>query len=76
MPLTDAPEIAAVWWQSLVRPDVVWVLVPVVAIIIGGVIAVVQMVIAHRERMAMIEQGMHPDEQKQSEPEERPASVR
>ena len=35
--------------------------VPVVAIIVGGVIAVLAMVHAHQERMAKIERGMDPD---------------
>ena len=36
-------------------------LVPIVAIIAGGVIAVVKMVHAHNERMAKIERGIDPD---------------
>ena len=35
--------------------------VPVAAIIVGGVIAVVAMVHSHQERMAKIERGMDPD---------------
>ena len=36
-------------------------LVPIVAIIVGGVIAVVAMVHRHQERLAKIERGIHPD---------------
>lgn len=36
-------------------------MIPIVAIIVGGVIAVITMIIRHNERMAMIERGMHPD---------------
>jgi ABC-type enterochelin transport system permease subunit len=36
-------------------------LVPIVAIIVGGVIAVVAMVHKHQERLAKIERGMDPD---------------
>jgi hypothetical protein len=36
-------------------------LVPIVAIIIGGVIGVVKMMHAHNERMAKIERGIDPD---------------
>ena len=35
--------------------------VPVAAIIVGGVIAVLAMVHSHQERMAKIERGMDPD---------------
>ena len=36
-------------------------LIPIVAIIVGGVVTVVKMLISHQERLAMIERGMHPD---------------
>lgn len=36
-------------------------LIPIVAIIVGGVIAIVAMVHKHEERIAMIERGMDPD---------------
>ena len=36
-------------------------LVPICAIIAGGVIAVVKMVHAHQERLAKIERGIDPD---------------
>ena len=36
-------------------------LVPIVAIIVGGVIAVVAMVHKHQERLAKIERGIDPD---------------
>ena len=36
-------------------------LVPIVAIIAGGVMGVVKMVHAHNERMAKIERGIDPD---------------
>ncbi len=35
--------------------------IPIVAIIVGGIVAIVKSLIAHRERMGMIEQGLHPD---------------
>ncbi len=41
--------------------DVMVFMIPIVAVIVGGLIAIVKMVISHRERMAMIEQGVHPD---------------
>jgi hypothetical protein len=36
-------------------------LVPIVAIIVGGVIAVVTMILKHQERIAKIERGIDPD---------------
>lgn len=53
---------ATYWWELLLRPDVIWVLIPIVAILGGIGHKIVKLVIAHRERMAMIEQGIHPDE--------------
>ena len=36
-------------------------LVPIVAVIVGGVIAVVAMILKHQERVAKIERGIDPD---------------
>jgi hypothetical protein len=36
-------------------------LVPIVAIIVGGAIAIVTMVLKHQERIAKIERGIDPD---------------
>jgi len=36
-------------------------LIPIVAIIVGGAIAITAMVHAHQERLAKIERGMDPD---------------
>jgi hypothetical protein len=36
-------------------------LVPIVAIIVGGVIAVIKMIHVHDERLAKIERGIDPD---------------
>ena len=35
--------------------------IPIVAILVGGIIAMAKLLIRHRERMAMIKRGMHPD---------------
>jgi hypothetical protein len=50
--------------DRILRPDVLPFLVPIVAILVGGVIVVTKLIIRHRERIAMIEQGMHPDDPK------------
>ncbi len=44
-------------WLSNMGPFVV----PVVAIIVGGVVAVVIIVLKHQERIAKIERGIDPD---------------
>ena len=36
-------------------------LVPIVAIIVGGAIAITTMILRHQERIAKIERGMDPD---------------
>ena len=38
----------------------VW-LVPIAAIVVWGIIEIVKMALAHQERLAMIERGIHPD---------------
>lgn len=48
--------------EKLLQPEVLVFLIPITAILTGGAIALVKMLIRHRERLAMIEQGMHPDE--------------
>ena len=48
-------------WQRILQPDVLIFIIPIVAILTGGVIVIVRRVITHLERMAMIERGLHPD---------------
>lgn len=43
------------------RPELLALLIPIVAIIVFGIVAVVKMIISHQERMALIDRGMHPD---------------
>ena len=38
----------------------IW-LIPIAAIVIGGITGIVKMVLNHQERIAMIERGIHPD---------------
>ena len=49
------------WYEWLSRPEVLVFLLPICAIAVGGAIAIAAMLIRHKERMAMIEKGMHPD---------------
>jgi hypothetical protein len=39
-------------------------LVPITALIVGGVIAVTAMILKHQERIAKIQRGMDPDERR------------
>lgn len=66
-------------WLSLVsglEPDQLALMIPVVAIVcvflVGGILGLTKLVFRHRERMAMIERGMHPD---LVDPEEEERSV-
>jgi hypothetical protein len=60
------------WLQLFSRPEALVFLIPIVAILVGGIISITKKLIRHRERMAMIERGMHPDyPPDQCEPQER-----
>lgn len=48
-------------FDFLSDPGRIAVMIPIVAIVTGGVTFIVKSVIDHRERMAMIEMGIHPD---------------
>lgn len=50
------------FWDKFWRADVIWVVIPVIAIVMGGICSIVRQITRHRERIAMIEQGMHPDQ--------------
>lgn len=49
------------WLHFLSRPELLVFAIPIVAIVVWGIVTIVQRLVAHRERMAMIEQGLHPD---------------
>lgn len=53
------------WPAFLSRPDTLIpalaLMVPIVAIIVGGISGVLKMILRHQERMEMIRQGIHPD---------------
>ena len=55
-------------------PAIVWVSIPVVAIIVFGTIVIVKSVIQHRERMAKIGMGIDPDDRPISEQMQRTRS--
>jgi len=58
-------------FDALLHPATLVFLIPVLAVLAG----IVQMLIKHRERMAMIERGMNPDQTK-IEPTNRDAERR
>ena len=55
----------SVSWNDVLKPEVMALAVPILAIAIGGVLGAISIItkaiLRHRERMAMIERGMHPD---------------
>ena len=63
---SNATLIAMDWADRLLNEDVLPLLIPIVAIVVGGVlggaIVITKLVIRHRERIALIERGIHPDD--------------
>lgn len=49
------------WPPFLTGPDTLVFAIPIIAILVGGIVGITKLLIRHRERMAMIERGMHPD---------------
>jgi hypothetical protein len=47
--------------DKLLDPAILGILIPIIAILGAVSVLITQRVIRHRERMAMIERGMHPD---------------
>ncbi len=48
-------------WDEILNPAILVLMIPIAGIFVGGAIEVSRMWIRHRERMAMIEQGLNPD---------------
>jgi hypothetical protein len=60
------------WLEFLEHPETLIFLIPIVGILVGGIITITKTMIRHRERMAMIERGMHPDSPRElSDPQEK-----
>lgn len=49
------------WPSFLNNTQTLAVLLPIVVFTIVGIIALAKITVRHRERMAMIERGLHPD---------------
>ena len=54
-------SVASDWSEILFRPGNVVFIVPLAAITLVLIMGMTKQLIRHRERMAMIERGMHPD---------------
>jgi hypothetical protein len=55
--------------QSMLdNPQVFAMLIPLAAIVMGGTYALARAYMRHKERLAMIERGMHPDAQEDKPP--------
>lgn len=53
----------AIWdWPTFLNnPNTLALMIPITCIVVFGIVRIAKMLIHHRERMAMIERGMHPD---------------
>jgi hypothetical protein len=51
----------AFWMRLLEKPEIVGILIPIIAVIAVSTLGVIKLWMRHRERMAMIERGIHPD---------------
>jgi hypothetical protein len=47
--------------ERILEPDIIVFMIPITAIVVGGILAIVKVVTRHRERMAKIEMGIDPD---------------
>lgn len=58
-------------WSELLRhTELFGIMIPIVAILAMAVIVITKLSMRHRERMAMIERGMHPDHTQEAQPDE------
>ncbi len=53
------------WPNLFSNPAALALMIPIVAILMGGISEIVKRLLRHRERMAMIERGMNPDEKRE-----------
>ena len=56
-------------FNTLLRPEISVFVVAVVAIVVCGVVQITKTVLRHRERIVMIQNGMHPDAHAEENPE-------
>ncbi len=53
--------VAMSWETFFLNPAVVWVLIPVTAILFAGIQKIYEQYCRHQERLEMIQNGIHPD---------------
>ncbi|MEM7316384.1 MAG: hypothetical protein AAF497_24895 [Planctomycetota bacterium] len=58
--------------RFFLNPAVVWVLIPISYFIVTGISEIYSRYCIHQERIAMIENGMHPDTEPDPYPESDP----
>ena len=46
--------LAAFEWSQFLRPDIIWVVIPVVAMVMGGIVGILKQMNKHEQRMEMI----------------------
>ena len=49
------------FFMRLLNPALIWVLIPITWLVLTSVVEVLKLAQRHRERMALIQQGIHPD---------------
>lgn len=49
------------WQAFFLNPALVWILIPLTAMLLGGIGEIYKRYCEHQERIAMIENGIHPD---------------
>jgi hypothetical protein len=54
------------WWDRVLKPEILWVSIPLAGILMVGINSVLAQIHRHRERLAMIEQGLDPDARERS----------
>ena len=54
--------------ERMMDPQVFAMLIPIAAIIMGVTYAIAKAYMRHKERLAMIERGMHPDQPEDKQP--------
>ena len=54
-------------WRILLTPSCIWIFIPIAAILSEAVLRLFKLYHRHTERMAMIERGLHPDLQEESD---------
>jgi hypothetical protein len=58
------------WWPLLLNHKTLGCAIGIAAVLVVGITVIAKLLIRHRERMTMIEGGMHPDHpQEQSGPQ-------